>query len=494
MNQVLNPFDLLPRREWQKRCYDLFFLCSVVLATAFRDKFNNPGVMHKKVCKFLQYDPSPEKLISCFRGSFKTTYLLGFIVWHFIWSLILKKPVSICYNTATKENAENFMTDFHTIMLECKFLHKIFPFLPSTKPQYRRFTLYRVEFKWFKFHVSSLEVKQVSRHYTFIINDDLVNDDNAYSVTEREKVKRRWKFQQSILTMYKKFKVGLIIEVGTPYHNNDLMSYLMTKVGFYTKFIQPYKHKNGHLALPEVYCQEDFDKIRKKQGKSIFATQYELRVLYDQDKLVTEDQITYIDFMATNYIRKVIVDPGGSDELAKNTPTGVIIVDYTSAGTIDQIYEFRDWITPTQFIRLLMQIKRDYDPDEIRIEREKFTTTIADTVDHLALDLNIAFVNPQNMPKPKRAQRLKQWFETRRWRFSRSCPQSIEDACEHPDEQYKELIDCMAYAVDPQVLEFPKNKYGRPEDDEVPDRGFTEELERIMKLNTPDTEMADAIF
>ena len=371
MSPAANLFDAMPRKTWQKKCHDLFFLCSVILATAFKDKFNNAGEMHRRLCNYLQHDPSTEKLITCFRGSYKTTYILGFIVWKFIWSLILHKPVALCYNTASKENAEALMIDFQTIVEECEDLHAIFPFLPNKRGQFKRFNKQRVEYKWFKFHVSSLDTRQVSRHYDIIINDDLVNDDNSSSDVERERVKRKWKYQQSILTMYSKLKVGLVIEVGTPYHNHDLMSFLMNKCRFYSKFIQPYKNSDGTLALPEVYCQEDFDKILEKQGRTIFETQYELKTTQDQDKILTEANTLYYDVRPSNYIRKFIVDPGGSDPKL-NTPTGIIGVDYCSNGKIYQFYEYKDWIKSPDLITILQELRERYSPDDIFLEGEVF--------------------------------------------------------------------------------------------------------------------------
>ena len=463
MSPAANLFDAMPRREWQKRCYNLFFLCSVILATAFKDKFNNAGEMHQRLCSYLQYDPSSEKLISCFRGSFKTTYILGFVVWKFIWSLILHKNVALCYNTASKENAEALMIDFQTIVEECEDLHAIFPFIPNKRGQFKRFNKSRVEYKWFKFHVSSLDTRQVSRHYDIIINDDLVNDDNSASDIERERVKRKWRFQQSILTMYAKLKVGLVIEVGTPYHNNDLMSFLMNKCRFYSKFIQPYKNEDGSLALPEVYCQEDFDKILEKQGKTIFSTQYELKTTYDHDKILTENNVIRYNVRPANYIRKFIVDPGGSDPKL-NTPTGIIGVDYSSDGKIYQFYEYKDWITSPRLITVLREIRELYDPDDIFVEREKYSITIADTIDHFSLNLDFSFVGTGGMPKEKRNIRAKPFFETRRWLFHESIKMTIEDLGEWPDCVYKELPDCVGYAVDPQVMEFPKRGQGRTDE------------------------------
>jgi len=62
----------------------------------------------------------------------------------------------------------------------------------------------------------------------------------------------------------------------------------------------------------------------------------------------------------------------------------------------------------------IKELKKIYDPDEIYIEKEKYSVTIADTIDHHKIDLNFSFVEHENKSKGDRIHRLKQWFENKR--------------------------------------------------------------------------------
>ena len=111
MTQKLSEYS-----EWadfRRKAKSLYWFCTVVLAEAFPDKFHDFGDLQKEMCDYLdlRITPSRRKLLSEFRGSLKTTVLLGFTVWLFCWYLANEKFTSIIYNTATKANCQNFNDD-----------------------------------------------------------------------------------------------------------------------------------------------------------------------------------------------------------------------------------------------------------------------------------------------------------------------------------------------------------------------------------------------
>lgn len=494
----MNPFKEQPRSEWLKDCKNLYFLCTIILSTAFADKFNNFGKLHKLLCAFLMNREIRKKLISVFRGSYKTTVLLGYCVGLFVWHLKLGKPISICYNTATKENAENFMNDFKRCLTECVLLQDIFPEI-TTNPE-RAFDLwqkYRVEYKWVKFHISSLVTKQVSRHYIVYINDDLVDDDNAYSEVERTTVIRKWRFQKSIVTRYEKFKVGTEIDCGTPYHSLDLMSALMAReMGEdYEKFIIPYSMddngkcwnphmRRGALSFPEVYTWADFDKTFKEQQERIFSTQYRLKVTEESDVICKMEWLKYYDTanLPNNYIRHMVIDPAGTEK-TENSATGITICDFDERGTIYVIYATEERLTPYPLIREIEKLKDQFCPDQIYIEREKYSITILDTVEHLAPKLNMDFVFPEMnrttrrfKSKTDRIRRLKQYFEKGRMLLNKNQDRLRYQLLEYPSGDM-DILDSLAYQL--QVMEVPKKGQERTEDIDTR-TDFDKEIETML--------------
>ena len=504
--EILNPFELKPHKWWLTKCRDLHFFCKHVLSKAWLDKFHDFGILHRMLCDFLMFSktPSTKKLISIFRLAYKTTTLLGYVVWLFCWHLAMGKSMSIVYNTATKENANAFMEDFRQTLLECKFLHAIFPMLPTNAKKYRKWSAYRVEYKWVKFHVASLDTKQVSRHYNIIINDDLVNDDNAFSEKERDTIKRKWKFQKSIIEKYvKKTGSGFEIDVGTPYHPKDLMSWLIKDTKTYDKFLMPYaikddgtvadlKKRNGYLTMPEVYAWEDFDEKRHEQGKSIFASQYELRVLEEADKLCDEAWLKYWKFLPERYYRIMVIDPAGVKE-GRSSSTGITICDSDQAENLYVVFADEFKISPMELIDKMRELKAIYKPDEIYIEKEKYSITIADTIEHLQQSLDFSFVENKNKGKDDRIHRLKQWFENGRILLGQNQDDLINQILEYPDCQSKDILDSLAYQIEVQYV--PKSTHetereAKPSSEEA----FEDELKKIAYMEEAKRIRYDAYF
>lgn len=462
-----------------------------ILSSAWPDKFHNFGVLQKHLSKFLQDDKNRRKFISVFRGSFKTTVLLGYCVWLFVKSIVEGKPVSICYNTSTKENAGIFGDDFRQTLINAKKLHWVFPEVPRTPSEYRRWSQKMVEYKSAKFHCASLETRQVMRHYTVIINDDLVNDDNAFSETERQIVIRKWKLQKSILTKYKKHNIGTEIDVGTPYHPKDLISYLIKNVSSYKKFIVPYalpdedgildlRRKKGILTMPEMYCWEDFQEKRQEMGASLFATQYELKIIDERDYLAKEEWIKFWVDLPRNYQRIMIIDPATYHK-DDDPGTGVLIADCDPHGHIYVLYAEEVNLTPVQLIRLMEDLKAKYNPDEIYMEKEKYSITLADCLEHLQTKLNFSLVSPYGRDKMSRILRLRQYFETGRVYLKRDMTTLIDRIINFPDCP-KHLLDCLAYFID--VMNPPKGDFDRYTEEEEEDE-FTKEIEKIKKIFSP---------
>ena len=495
--------DLSTLEGWKEACRILYFFCSQVLRTAWDDKFQNFGVLQKHLCDFLQ-DYKGEKLfVSVFRGSFKTTELLGFCLWVFCWAVENDEPLSVCYNTSSKDNASIFMEDFRETLRNCDLLHRIFKKVPKDDSAFLRWTSKMVEYKQVKFHVSSLETRQVMRHYTIIINDDLVNDENAFSETERKNVLRKWKLQKSILTKYRKFKVGTEIDVGTPYHHKDLVSHIMKHVHTYKKFVIPYAlpesggvlnldNRIGILTMPEMYCWEDFQEKRAEMGPGLFGTQYELKIIDDQDKLCDESWIRKWVTLPRSYQRIMVVDPAGTEE--KDAPqTGIVVCDIDPGGYIYVIYAEEHAVTPYNLIKLMERIKAQYDPDEIYMEREKYSVTIADTLEHLQSKLNFSFVDHKHRDKTARIFRLKQVIETGRLLIGEGML-TLEDRLMNYPDCPKDLLDALAYVL--QVMNPPKRSIERErnlgndrEDD------FEEEMKRnFVYPRETEARFNDAIF
>ena len=210
------------------------------------------------------------KFLSAFRLSFKTTVLAAFVCWLFCLYLSRNKPTSIIYNTYTKDNAYNFSSDVKQTLLENDYLQWVYPELPRSEKAYKSMTQKRIQHGHVRLDFASVEQSLVTRHYPIFLNDDLENNKNIEFQTGRNSLLRDWKYQKAILTKIRKKKLGLEVDVGTPYHHEGLIWMIRNHKG-YKKLLIPYKRGNGELSFPELYTQEDFDEKKEDMGTYLFS-------------------------------------------------------------------------------------------------------------------------------------------------------------------------------------------------------------------------------
>lgn len=472
----------------RKGSNDLFYFCTVVLADAFPDKFHDWGRIQKRMCDFLTSEESSQKYLSAFRLSFKTTALLGFCVWNFCWSYAQGKADSLIYNTATKDNAYNFSGDFRHIIENCDLLHEVFPNIPKEASKYKSFTKNRVQLGHVKIDFASFETTLVSRHYPKWINDDLENDTNSESETERKKVIRKWRYQKAVLMKLRKKNMGLEIETGTPYHHQGL-NWLIRQMPHFSKLIIPALDKDHNPTFPELYTKEDLDDKKREMGNTLFSSQFMLRPLAAEDALCREEWLQYWEELPDLVWRSIVIDPGGSDPKI-NDPTAVTVVDTDEKGDMYVVHAGEYWMTSMEMAKFIVQLKDDYHPDDLRIEKDKASTVVTDTLRHLFPLLNISYVEHKHRAKGDakrrsgtRIWRLRQYYEGKRIFYHRSQKPLIDQTLEFPASERDDLLDSLAYHVDirrvpsrDQPNRLPSGAIFRPN---IP-KDFEEELDKLV--------------
>ena len=258
----------------------------------------------------------------------------------------------------------------------------------------------------------------------------------------------------------------------------------------YEKFIVPYaipleseskvdlKSHSGLLTFPEMYCWEDFEDIYEDQGASIFATQYELKVLPDSDRIAQEEWLQDWKVLPLQRQRLVICDPAGTEK-KQNDPSGFLVVDISPEPRLYVLYAKQFWLTPYNVIEMLKTLDDVYKPDEIYVEKEKYSIGMMDTIDHYFDGTMFSFVEHSNEAPEKRIYRLKQWVETRRILFSDDMTDLKYQLLNYPDVKHDHLLVCLAYAV--KVMNPPKKTKVLPYEEQVA-VGFDAELEKMQRI------------
>ena len=465
-------------------CLDLFYFSTVVLADAYPDKFHDWGRIQKRMCDFLTDPASSQKFLSAFRLSFKTTVLLAYMVWDFCWSIENHKPSSLVYVTATQANSHLISDEFRHILLNCSMLHEVFPWLPREKGEYKKWTKEGVEFWHVKTHFSSYETTLVSRHYPKWINDDLENDENSANDTSRAAIIQKWRLQKAVLFRVKKKKLGLEIESGTPYHINGL-NWKIRQMKSYAKLIIPSEDKFGNPTFPELYEKEDLEQKREEMGTTLYSAQFLLQPLAKEDALCPEEWLKDWTKLPEVRWRAMIIDPGGAEPHSSD-PTGFSICDHGEDGKIYSVYAEELWLDSMDLINKIVELKDRYEPDETRIEKEKYGTTIADLKQHLFPKMRISFVEHKKRKKEHRIWRLRQWFQDRSILIGADQQALRDQILTYPTTSSgrDDLLDALAYQLD--IHRVPKSNpahrlpSGVVFEPQIP-KDFSEELDNYLE-------------
>lgn len=451
--KAFSPKDLEHREWWLDHCRDLFFFETVVLGHAWPDRYHDFGPVQRKMCNFLntRVTPSRKKYLSAFRSSFKSTVLEGAMAYEFAWARQEGRPLGLTYNTATKENSSLFSYNVRYNLLNNPLLQWIFwPNLPQDSGGYDSFTKGLVRLGHVKLEFSSFDTIQVGRHSPIMINDDLENDTNAYSDLLRNELIDKWKHQKAILTKIASRGVGLEIDIGTPYHFQGLM-WKIRHLKSYDKLIVPCwtvdDQGKRHVTMPELYTEQDFLEKLEEMGPAIFSAQYLLHPLAEEDALCNPRWLRYYTVLPMNAWRSMVIDPGGSDPKTKDA-TGISIVDTDEKGDMYIVYYKKLWLAPVELMDTINRLKEEFRPDDIRIEKDRYATTIADTFRHRFPLLHVSFVEHKKRDKGQRIWRLKQWLQTGRIYIHPDNKEVETDLLQYPHLDWDDGLDSLAYHLD----------------------------------------------
>lgn len=136
------------------------------------------------------------------------------------------------------------------------------------------------------------------KHADVVVTDDIVNIKDRVSRAERERTKLMYMELQNI-----KNRGGRIINTGTPWHKDDAFS-IMPNADKYTC-------RDTDLMTPEQIAY-----LRQSMSASLFACNYELKHIADENALFTDAQFTSDVDRIYNGICHIDAAYGGEDATA----------------------------------------------------------------------------------------------------------------------------------------------------------------------------------
>ena len=136
------------------------------------------------------------------------------------------------------------------------------------------------------------------KHFERIFTDDIINiKDRAYE-SERKRIKNYYMELQNV-----KNRGGRIVNTGTPWHKEDAFCIMPPAIDY------PWQETG-------LISKEGIQEIRKKMTPSLFAANYELKHIADENALFTNPQFFNDDKLLYNGLAHVDAAYGGEDKTA----------------------------------------------------------------------------------------------------------------------------------------------------------------------------------
>lgn len=147
----------------------------------------------------------------------------------------------------------------------------------------------------------SLNSALTGKHADLIITDDIVTLTDRISRADREKTKIKYQELFNLLN-----RSGKVINCGTPWHKDDCFS-LMNNLHVY----DCYKLEKAGVMTKELIKEK-----RSKMTSSLFAANYELKHIANEDAIFTNPQFTDDEKLIYNGICHIDARYSGSDYTA----------------------------------------------------------------------------------------------------------------------------------------------------------------------------------
>ena len=136
------------------------------------------------------------------------------------------------------------------------------------------------------------------KHANIVITDDICNITDRISRAERDRTKLQYQELQNIRN-----RGGRIINCGTRWHRDDVFSMM--------KNIDQYTYRDTGLI-----SDEEIKDLRASMSASLFACNYELKIIADENALFTDAQFTSDTARIFNGICHIDAAYGGEDSTA----------------------------------------------------------------------------------------------------------------------------------------------------------------------------------
>lgn len=410
------------------------------------------------------------------RGHFKSTVIT---VAETIKDILNNPNETILITNAVLSNSQAFLREIRSHFIQNEKFRNLFPeYCPqksSEEGNSESFTTPARSQTWIReatVEISSIDKGVVSRHYSKIIFDDVVNNLNVSTPEQRIKVVNGFKEYLSLLNPGGRLRI-----VGTRWHYYDLYGYILDEIKkarkagkdspfymFKTQALMPDSEGNLTVpAFPERFNMKVLDELRAIQGNYIFSCQYMNDPQPEEDKIFSRKDIRFINKPyfdeGTNLFFFSSTDPSVS-EGERSDPSVILTIAVNSYKEIFIVNIVRQWVNPDQFIDSILEEAKEYRPLKFGFEAIAFQKTLKFFLEKEKMKrkqyINIVEVKRSSRAsKAERIKRIQPYLKAGQV-FLCADPDNLTEAQEElleeldtfPYGRYDDILDALADAIE----------------------------------------------
>jgi len=277
-------------KKKEKGLKDLYFFNKYILETDKRRQDLLVDHVHGEWAEWYKKSKTRIKMILVPRSTFKSTF---FTVGRTIQAICQDRNSRVLIANATLANAQKFVGEMKDQVRKNETLKKLYGefYEPKLRWNEDEFDVMGKGLGSKEANVTAVGVggNLVSQHYSHIICDDLVNNENSSTRYQADKVIDWWKKAFSLLDYD-----GEMIIIGTRWSYYELYSWIQEK--FSEKidvYIRGAYKDDGKLYFPELLNEEKLKELRGLQGSYIFSAFYLNDPVDESSALIKKSQIKY---------------------------------------------------------------------------------------------------------------------------------------------------------------------------------------------------------
>lgn len=315
-------YTRLMEQKQKRGLEDLFFFNRYIIEqNEDRRKLIVPHV-HGEWARWYQETHKRIKMILVPRSTFKSTFITCGLS---LQKIAKNRDEKILLANATLANSARFLTEIKEHLVKNEEFRTLYGEFYNPKLKWNENEIEvlgrRMGSREATITAAGVGGNLISTHFTTIIADDLVNDENSATRLQANKVIEWWKRAFSLLE-----PEGEMIVIGTRFTYYELYSYLIDNLSdSVDMFIRSIYKPDGSMYFPERFNEEKVKELRQLHGSWLFSSFYLNEPLDEDSAIIKKSQIQYYEKPPENLAIFACCDPAVSQS-AKADFSAIVVV------------------------------------------------------------------------------------------------------------------------------------------------------------------------